>query len=234
MAEKAPTFPPSNRPTRRTEGVQSGGRAARVIEDVLHATAEELSRTGYLALRVEAVAERSGVNKTTIYRRWPTKSELVAATLAYVLPSPVPPDTGTLRADLLQMLDTATAFASSPLGRGLVRILHTERAEPEVERLTRALRNIHRSARIQVVERAVERGELPSGTPADVVADLVFAPVLTRVSSFGEERDEVFAASVVDIVLAGVRVRYGSPALSENAVPPSGALERSERRRIPR
>ena len=65
--------------TRRTEGVRVKGRAARVVSDVLIATAEELTRVGYAAFRVEDVAARSGVNKTTIYRRWPTKPELVTA-----------------------------------------------------------------------------------------------------------------------------------------------------------
>ena len=69
--------------TRRTEGVLTGGRSARIVDGVLEATAEELSRVGYAALRVDEVAERSGVNKTTIYRRWPTKSDLVRATLEH-------------------------------------------------------------------------------------------------------------------------------------------------------
>ena len=66
MTVMAPEAKPN---TRRTEGVRVKGRAARVVTDVLVATAEELSRVGYSALRVEDVATRSGVNKTTIYRR---------------------------------------------------------------------------------------------------------------------------------------------------------------------
>src|SRR5688572_4371387 len=86
--------------TRRTAGVRVRGRAADVVERVLTATGEELSRAGYAALRVEDVAARSGVNKTTIYRRWPNKAELVAAALREMTTQPAAIDTGSLRDDL--------------------------------------------------------------------------------------------------------------------------------------
>src|SRR5512138_898011 len=65
--------------SRRT-GVRAarvGGRSERVVRDVLAAAAAEMARVGYVALRVEDVAARAGVNKTTVYRRWPTKADLV-------------------------------------------------------------------------------------------------------------------------------------------------------------
>ena len=60
---------------RRTVGARTGGRSERVVRDVLRAAIEELSTNGYSALRVEDVAARAGVNKTTVYRRWPTKAD---------------------------------------------------------------------------------------------------------------------------------------------------------------
>lgn len=71
--------------TRRTGNARTRGRAANVVHRVVSATADELSRVGYAALRVEDVAARSGVHKTTIYRRWPTKTELVAATIMMMI-----------------------------------------------------------------------------------------------------------------------------------------------------
>ena len=50
-----------------------GGRSERVVRDVLDASAKELARVGYAALRMDDVAAAAGVNKTTVYRRWPTK-----------------------------------------------------------------------------------------------------------------------------------------------------------------
>src|SRR5262245_26513815 len=88
---------------RKTAGVQKSGRASRVVRDVLQATREELDRAGYAELSVESVAALAGVNKTTIYRRWPTKSELVVAAIKeYFDQSQDFPDTGVLRSDLLE------------------------------------------------------------------------------------------------------------------------------------
>src|SRR3978361_1317186 len=131
--------------TRRTEGVRVKGRAARVVSDVLTATAEELSRVGYAALRVEDVAARSGVNKTTIYRRWPTKPELVGAALRSVWETPEVPDTGSLRSDFVASLSKSATFAMSPIGRGLTRVIQVERAHPELEPIARSLREDYRS-----------------------------------------------------------------------------------------
>src|SRR6478736_4384126 len=129
MTVMAPEAKPN---TRRTEGVRVKGRAARVVTDVLVATAEELSRVGYSALRVEDVATRSGVNKTTIYRRWPTKPDLVGAALRAVWESPEVPDTGTLRGDFLASLAKTAAFAMTPIGRGLTRVIQIERTHPKI------------------------------------------------------------------------------------------------------
>ena len=58
-----------------------GGRSARVVADVLRTTLEIIGEHGFAGLRVEDVAARAGVNKTTIYRRWPTRGDLVIAAL---------------------------------------------------------------------------------------------------------------------------------------------------------
>src|SRR4051812_48249793 len=150
MTVMAPEAKPN---TRRTEGVRVKGRAARVVSDVLIATAEELSRVGYAALRVEDVAARSGVNKTTIYRRWPTKPELVAASVRAVWETPEVPDTGSLRNDFVASLKKTAAFAMSPIGRGLTRVIQMERAHPELEPIAIALRADFRNLRQVLVQR---------------------------------------------------------------------------------
>jgi len=191
--------------TRRTEGVRVKGRAARVVSDVLIATAEELSRVGYSSLRVEDVAARSGVNKTTIYRRWPTKPELVGAALRAVWESPEVPDTGALRSDLLTSLKKTAAFAMSPIGRGLTRVIQVERAHPELEPIARGLREEFRALREVLVVRGIERGELPPSTDARFLTDMVAAPIFYRLFTEGESVDTAFIESVIDVVLCGVR-----------------------------
>ena len=191
--------------TRRTEGVRVKGRAARVVSDVLVATAEELSRVGYSALRVEDVAARSGVNKTTIYRRWPTKPELVGAAVRAVWESPEVPDTGSLRNDFIASLKKTAAFAMSPIGRGLTRVIQLEFAHPELEPIARSLRADYRSLREVLVQRGIDRNELPKETDARFLSDMMTAPIFSRLFTDGESVDTAYIESVVDVVLSGVR-----------------------------
>jgi AcrR family transcriptional regulator len=191
--------------TRRTEGVRVKGRAARVVADVLTATAEELSRVGYAAMRVEDVAARSGVNKTTIYRRWPTKPELVGAALRAVWETPDVPDTGSLRSDFVASLSKSATFAMSPIGRGLTRVIQVELAHPELEPIARSLRDDYRALREALVQRGIDRGELPPDTDARFLHDMMTAPIFSRVFTDGSTIDTAFIERVVDVVLSGVR-----------------------------
>src|SRR5262245_2839968 len=89
--------------------VRAGGksplvRGEPVVRGILGAALTELARTGYGALRIEDVAARAGVNKTTVYRRWSTKEDLVRAALLSITNDRfTPPNTGSLRTDLLQI-----------------------------------------------------------------------------------------------------------------------------------
>ena len=182
-------MPPSHaQPTRsrRTEGVRTQGRSARVVAEVLRATVEEIGQFGYEGLRIEDVAARSGVNKTTIYRRWPEKFELVTAAVRHFAAAPEPPNTGSVRADLLALLQLSAERARSPLGRGFIRMLHAERTHPEVERLMLSVKAEHLRARHAVIEEAIARSELPRGTNVELVAELIFAPVFRRIMDTGE------------------------------------------------
>ena len=190
--------------TRRTEGVRTMGRAARVVESVLRATAQELARVGYAALRVDEVAEISGVNKTTIYRRWPTKVDLTMAALRLSKPPPAQ-DTGDLRKDVLAWILEMLEFAASPIGSGLIRVMQTERGHPEIEAIARKLRKEQRAARVALVERAIARGELPKGVDAHLLGDLLFIPMLSRSVNDGERLDPRYVERAVDLVLAGAR-----------------------------
>ena len=191
---------------RRTFGARIGGRSERVVRDVLRATIDELGRRGYGALRVEDVATRAGVNKTSVYRRWPTKAELVAAAVRAVAGHHEPlPETGSVREDLIVMLQRSLAFVLTAEGRALTRLVVSEGGDPDVERLARSLRESAMAQRAQLIARAQDRGELPSGLDARVVLDAIFMPVLTRVMHGGEDVDPATAVAFVDLVLTGAR-----------------------------
>lgn len=190
------------------------GRAADVVSRVMNATAHELGRVGYAALRIEDVAERSGVNKTTIYRRWPTKPELVVeaikqqVTLAFGSRSDRGmTDTGTLRGDLRASL--LTGIGLNPMQLGILRTVQTERSVPEIDAVTRHLRDGMQHMRIAMVQRAIARGELPASTDPALLVDLVSAPV-QRALLFNEPIDAAYVDRVLDVVLAGA-VAIGKP-----------------------
>lgn len=191
---------------RRTTGVQRQGRAAKVISSVLQATGEELNRVGYANLRIDEVAERAGVNKTTIYRRWPTKAELVCDTISADFRLERPQfDTGSLRGDFLEYLKKLIASANGSMWRGIHTTL-TGRSEPEIEALAQELHLKERDFRTSLVERAIDRGELPRSVNPELIGDLISAPILRRLLTFGEEVAEGYAEAVVDVVLAGAVV----------------------------
>lgn len=190
--------------TRRTGNVRTRGRAALVVEGVLHATLQELTRVGYANLRVEDVAERAGVHKTTVYRRWPTKAELVGAAIRQLQLPPI--DTGTVRGDLVASLLQVSDL--SPLERGLARVVLAERTEPDLDALTRKLRKGFRRARMAMVERGVERGELPKGVDAALLVDLVTSPV-QQALLFDERIRPRQIERIVDVALAGILADAG-------------------------
>jgi AcrR family transcriptional regulator len=198
------TRPTSIRPTRRTENVRVQGRSARVVEAILQAVAEELGRVGYSNLRIEDVATRSGVNKTTIYRRWPQKSELVIAAIERLAPTPESFDTGSLRGDLQALLlDTRARINETPVGRGVVRMMQAERAHPETSGMMRRIRVSHQAARRSLFERALARGEIPAGSDCELLAELAVTPLVTRLVHLGLEADDEFLRVVIEMVVRG-------------------------------
>jgi AcrR family transcriptional regulator len=195
--------------TRRTEGIRTQGRAARVVEGVLSATVEELSKRGYAGLRVDEVAARSGVNKTTIYRRWPTKADLVAAAVARVTETVDLPDTGSLENDIVTMMVRVVEFSKTPIGSGIIRMVQKERTHQDVAPIGDRLRAFNWECRLRLVNRAIERGELPADSNAEIIADLFFTPIFTRLVTLDLEVTEDYIRDAAAIVLLGARANYG-------------------------
>lgn len=183
-----------------------GGRSARVVEDVLTATIELIGRSGYGALRIEEVALRSGVNKTTIYRRWPTKSALVAAAVRHSFSLDPAPDTGDLERDLVTMyINTVASF--DDLTRGILRMIQLERGDPEVDEIVRELKERSTAIRRVRLDAAVKRGELPKKTDVMLALQIMSGAIHSRVLNYSEPLPPRFIEDVVRVVLAGLRAR---------------------------
>jgi AcrR family transcriptional regulator len=207
-------------------GTRPGGRAARVVDAILWATISELARSGFDMLRVDDVAVAAKVNKTTIYRRWPTKVDLVAAALrashrdlAYM------PNTGSVRDDLIALLGAHAAKYTSIELRGLSRAFLGEISSPELARLVQSLRAEYRERWHEAVRRGIARGELPATTRIDMVAELVSSVASMRLIRGDDPLDAESRIAVVELVLSGVRAS-GAPARSASKVASRGARSR--------
>jgi AcrR family transcriptional regulator len=176
------------------------------VADVLLAATKELTRRGYAGFRVEDVASAAGVNKTTVYRRWPTKADLVCAAIReIVMHTQEGPDTGSLEGDLIEFLRRLVAWKKTAETADVLRILVVEAAEPDVERIGRTLRAEAFEPWLAIVARGKARGEIPARTDARLLVEMVFTPVIMRLHRLHEPVDEATRASIVRIVLAGVR-----------------------------
>lgn len=192
-------------------GVRTGGRSARVVDQVLSATINLLGASGYGALRIDEVAGRSGVNKTTIYRRWPTKSQLVAAALRhYHVPVP-PPDTGDLEADLTEMFVQSLSTADLRLTRGLMRMTLVEQPDPELEAIRAELRERFHATQTGRFETAIERGELPPHADIALLLNVLSSTIYSRLIASVEPPSPALVGEIVRIVIAGARVRWAQP-----------------------
>ena len=191
-------------PSRRTTGARTGGRSERVVASVLAAALSELARVGYDALRLEDVATRAGVAKTTVYRRWPTKADLVRDAIRRAAEYDEPlPDTGSLRGDMLAMLERAMDVIGTAEGRAIARMLTAASADPEINELTRRIRDESRQHRARVVVRAQERGDLPPDADPMLITEAVFVLAIGRLVRFGERLDRATCERLIDLVVTG-------------------------------
>ncbi|MGW1678783.1 TetR/AcrR family transcriptional regulator [Saccharopolyspora sp. NPDC002376] len=130
------------------------------------ATLAELEEVGYAGLTMERVAERAKTGKASLYRRWPSRMELVLAAVYSTWPEPADSvDTGTLRGDLLAMLRRSAEVLAGPAGeamRGLLGdVLSGQDRTVQLRQLSQAR---GRRTMEEIVRRASERGELDATT----------------------------------------------------------------------
>jgi len=173
------------------------------VADVLRTTLEVLGQQGYGGLRVEDVAARAGVNKTTIYRRWPTRADLVIAALTNLSTPPRAVETGRLECDLHATFMTATTLRSTAAGRGVVRALIAERGDPEVDRVVGEIRELHRAPARSVLERARRRGDLPKRVDVELLLDILTGTIYSRLRECPRPLDPQWVRRVVRLILSG-------------------------------
>jgi AcrR family transcriptional regulator len=150
-------------------------RSIRSHQAILKATLDLLSEVGYDRMSVEAIAARAKVGKTTIYRRYSSKAELVADALESLRQEIAIPDTGTLWGDLDRIVENAMTTSLTPLGRQILAlIISTASSNPQFAQVywTKYLQPRRETFRI-AIERAKARGEIRADTDSDLVFDFI-------------------------------------------------------------
>ena len=175
---------------------------------VLSAVIELLAEAGYEALTMDAVAARARASKTTIYKRWRGKPELVSAAVDTLVAGRLPADTdtGSLRGDLLAVVLAMSGHLTSDFLAMMSGLMEAMRRDPALAGVLRAhLMDDAPAARL-IIGRAVARGELRSGAEVELaaLAHEVIEAQLFRQMAVGAPFDDAFAAHVVDDLLMPV------------------------------
>jgi AcrR family transcriptional regulator len=177
-----------------------GGRARQ--DELFTATIDVLRETGYDKLTIDAVVARARASKTTVYRRWPSKSALVVAAFTDAVRNlPVDPATGSFRDDLIAVLDALVAELNR-LGDVITGLIGELRRSPDLATAMRTgFIKSRREAILGVFEHARERGEIPRESNVDTIWYLGPALVFFRVLLLGEPVDGIFVRHVVDDIV---------------------------------
>ena len=183
-------------------------RSERARKAILEAAAELLLARGLSAVSMDAVAERAGVSKATIYRWWPTKETLALDALytEWATVQPAQRDTGSLRGDLLSLLRPWARLAGDrPYGRVVAALLTEAQTDPvfAAEYRDRFVEPRRQQGR-EIFGRAIERGEIPADTKVEVALDLLYGPLYHRLLHGHAPLSDRFVRDVVDIVLDGI------------------------------
>jgi AcrR family transcriptional regulator len=191
-----------------SEAATPGGpirRGRRARERVMQAALAVLAERGLAGFTMDAVAQRAGASKATVYRHWPSQASLLvdaAETVSATFPLP---ETGHLRTDLIVLLERLEAvLESQPFPRLMAAFVDAAERDADLSRLSGRITEERRRPFRHVLSEAVRRGELPATTQIDLVVDLLTGPAFYRRFIAHWPIPENYASTVVDHVLRGL------------------------------
>ena len=176
----------------------------RILEQVIAL----LGSHGYAGLTLDELATRSGVAKTTILRRWPSKAAVAAAGVERLaLQSVDVPDSGDLRVDLLALLHGAVEAFVRGRGQFVARLIREAGHHPEITDLLYTVIHTRRQAYRRVLALAIARGELAPSVDQDLLIDLLIGPIWTRMLITRDPITREYVDSIVEAVLVAFDVK---------------------------
>jgi AcrR family transcriptional regulator len=178
-------------------------RSLEADEAIRQATVDVFAEVGFEALTMEGVAARAGVGKNTLYRRSPNKLDLVvSAVRCYTDVGAAPPDTGSTRSDLQELVeDLVRIVTDTPMGRMLPILIAVRTRVPELDAAYCAVVADKRARSATVVWRGIARGDLRPDVDVELVVDDLVSPVFYRFLVTHAPLDGAFCTAVVGSVL---------------------------------
>ena len=202
--EPVPEDPAPQPGPRRGRGRPRSERARRAILD---AAAHELFAHGVAAITVDAIADRAGVSKATIYKWWPSKAALaVDAFLETVEPQVPSIDVGDVHRELAEpAVAQLRLFRDTPVGVALASIVAAGQSQPEIAQAFRERWiGARRRDAYQAIERAKTRRQIRADTDPDVLLDMIFGPIYYRLLTGYAPLDDGLVDALVEAALHGV------------------------------
>jgi AcrR family transcriptional regulator len=177
---------------------------------VIGAALSVYGEVGWAGFTLDRVARRAPVGKAALYRRWPTREDLLLAALEHLAE---PPDEGTdltdLRSCLIRMAEQVIDMFVGPKALVLPRVLiEASQYPPQFDAMVQTIVRARFGGARTIIAAAIGRGELPPGTPPDLIIDAVMGGVISLVvltpgaqrAGINAMRDR-YAASITDFVL---------------------------------
>lgn len=147
-------------------------RSVKSHQAMLQATLELLAEVGFDAMSIEAIAKRAKIGKTTVYRRYSSKEELVADAIESIREEVIIPDTGNLGQDLDRLIDNAAQITLNPLGRQAVAMIISSALSNS--QFAHIYQSKYLKPRRQAFSIVLTRAKTRNEVPADLDSDLIF------------------------------------------------------------
>jgi AcrR family transcriptional regulator len=216
-----------------THGILGRPRDERIDTEVVSAVLNALKEGGYRAVTIDGIARRVGRARTSIYRRWPSKRNLVAYAVVSEMGNDPAPDTGGIRGDLEAAVGTLLKAFAGPLGQALAGLVADMAQDTDLAATIRqeVLAARRRSMR-EALERARRRGEVRTGLDVELVLDMLTGPFYYR-TLFGHApitRD--MPRQVVSYVLRVVEPPEEPKSPATRAIMPAKRVRHPQRRRV--
>ncbi|MCX6429510.1 MAG: TetR/AcrR family transcriptional regulator [Actinobacteria bacterium] len=167
------------------------------------AAIELLREVGYERLSIEGVANRAHVSKTTIYRRWKNKAELIADAVHHYAFCKMPTfDTGSLRGDLVEVIREKVRTMQSADGQLFAGLMAATRTDSDLaDLLLSSMSEGASSVHSAIFDRAIERGEILPGADIETILEITPAVITFRLFMSRQNVDQKFIEHLVDNVL---------------------------------